>query len=146
MTTAPPPLSPLQLVLRGIEFSIPGKPFAKQRPRATRQGRVYTPSETVAFERVVGQIAVPLFPKPFECPLEIIILAVFEPPSSWSKKKRNALLGAPHTQRPDLDNCVKAILDGLNRIAWVDDGQIASITATKLWGERPGTNVTVKPL
>lgn len=126
-----------------ITFEIPGKPFAKQRPRATRQGRVYTPSETVSFERTVAQIALQHFPQPLSGPVTVTIRATFETPKSWSKKKTAELINRPHTQRPDLDNCAKAILDALNRIAWGDDGQVAEITVSKTWGPVSRTVVHV---
>lgn len=129
-----------------VTFVIPGKPFAKQRPRATRQGRVYTPKETVSFERTVGQIALPLFAEPLEGPVKVGIFATFEPARSWSKKKTEAHLHRPHTQRPDLDNLAKAICDGLNRIAWADDGQIAELTTRKVWGVTAQTVVRVEPM
>jgi len=127
-----------------IVFTIPGRPFAKQRPRATRQGRVYTPKETVSFERTVGQIAAQHFPEPLTGPVRVTIWATFEPPKSWSKKKTAEHINRPHTQRPDIDNCFKAILDGLNRIAFADDGQVAEIQARKVWGPTARTVVTVE--
>lgn len=128
-------------------FEIPGKPFAKQRPRFSRKsGRTYTPSETVSFERTVGQIALPHFPQPIEGPVKLTIWATFEPAKSWSKKKTAEHLNTPHIQRPDLDNIQKAILDGLNRIAFADDGQVAEITCRKVWGPTARTVVTVEAL
>jgi len=127
-------------------FTIPGRPFAKQRPRATRQGRVYTPKETVSFERTVGQIALPHFPEPLTGPVRVQIIASFLPPKSWSKRKTAAHIHRPHTQRPDLDNCAKAILDGLNRIAWADDGQVAVITVEKWWSNVEQTVVHVEAM
>jgi len=127
-------------------FTIPGKPFAKQRPRATRQGRVYTPKETVSFERTVGQIAAQHFPEPITGPVRIRIWATFETPRSWSKKKTAEHINRPHTQRPDLDNCMKAVLDGLNRIAFADDGQVAEIETRKYWGPIARTVVTVEAI
>jgi len=127
-------------------FVIPGKPFAKQRPRATRQGRVYTPAETVSFERQVGQIAAQHFPEPLAGPVSVTIRATFEPPKSWSKRKTAEHINGPHCQRPDLDNCAKAILDGLNRIAWADDGQVAEVTVSKVWGEAAQTVVHVEEI
>lgn len=129
-----------------VTFTIPGKPFAKQRPRATRQGRVYTPAETVSFERTVGQVAVPLFAAPIEGPVKVTIHATFAPAAFWSKRKRAEHLGAFHIQKPDLDDCQKAILDGLNRIAFSDDGQVAAIVCRKVWGETAQTVVTVEAL
>jgi Holliday junction resolvase RusA-like endonuclease len=129
-----------------ITFEIPGKPFAKQRPRATRQGRVYTPKETVSFERTVGQIAMQHFPQPITGPIKVTIWATFEPAASWSAKKTAAVIGTYHTQRPDLDNIEKAILDGLNRIAFADDGQVAWVEKRKIWGPEAKTVVTVEPM
>lgn len=126
-----------------ITFEIPGKPFAKQRPRATRQGRVYTPKETVSFERTVAQIALQHFKEPISGPISVTIRATFEPPKSWSQKKTAAHMNRAHTQRPDLDNCTKAILDALNRIAWGDDGQVAEMTVSKVWGPTARTVVHV---
>ncbi len=34
-------------------------------------------------------------------------------PKSWSAKRRAAMNGEPHRQRPDLDNLLKAIMDAL---------------------------------
>lgn len=126
-----------------LRFVIPGKPFAKQRPRMTRQGRAYTPKETVSFERTVAQYAMSAGATPIAGPVKIRIAAVFEPPASWSQKKKDAHLWTPHTQRPDLDNCLKAILDGLNRIAFADDGQVCSIQCRKMWGSSAETVVEV---
>ena len=129
----------------GFSFTIPGKPFAKQRPRFARGGRTYTPKETVSFERVVGQTAIAAGAVPIEGPVFLSIVATFEIPRSWSKARRAEALGQPHTQRPDVDNLQKAILDGLNRIAFADDGQVYRITSEKRWGETPSTVVEVVP-
>lgn len=34
-------------------------------------------------------------------------------PKSWSKKKRLAMDGQPHQQKPDIDNLLKALLDSI---------------------------------
>jgi Holliday junction resolvase RusA-like endonuclease len=126
-------------------FTIPGKPFGKQRPRATRQGRVYTPAETVSFERQVGMIARPHFPAPISGPVRLTIHATFATPASWSQRKAAAHLHRMHVQRPDLDNIAKAIKDALNRIAWADDAQVAEMTVSKVWGLQDATSVIVEP-
>lgn len=130
-----------------VAFSIPGKPFAKGRPRFSRAtGRAYTPADTVSFERQVGIIAAQHVGAPFVGPVKLTVFAVFEPPASASKKRRAAMLGRPHTQRPDLDNLQKAICDGLNRVAFADDAQIAEIVCRKSWGAVPMTTVIVEAL
>lgn len=128
-------------------FTIHGKPFAKQRPRFSRaNGRSYTPAETVSFERTVAQIATLQFAEPLAGPVKVTIWATFAPAQSWSKRKVADHLHRPHTQKPDLDNIQKSILDGLNRIAFADDSQVAEITCRKVWGVTEQTVVTVEAL
>lgn len=128
-----------------VTLTIPGKPFAKQRPRFNRKtGAAFTPPETVSFERTVGTIAAQRIQKPIVGPVRIDILAVFQMPASWSGRKRDAHRGSPHAQRPDLDNICKAVTDGLNRIAFEDDGQIADINASKQWGDVAHTTIRVR--
>jgi Holliday junction resolvase RusA-like endonuclease len=129
-----------------ITFTIPGKPFAKQRPRMTRQGRAFTPAATVSFERTVGQYAMEAIPSPIKGPVKVEVLATFEPAASWSKKKTAEHIGRHHIQRPDADNLMKAILDGMNRIAFDDDAQVAVQHVSKVWGPEARTVVMVTPL
>lgn len=66
----------------------------------------------------------------------------FSPPPSWSAKRKREAAGGPHRQRPDADNCAKAILDPLLE----DDGQVALIRCRKRWcreGEDPRVEVTL---
>ena len=129
--------------MKTVTFVIPGKPFGKQRPRATRGGRMYTPAATVAFERIVGQIAMEHFQTPMTGAVGLEIVATFAPAASWSAKKRAENLHRPHTQKPDMDNCLKAVLDGLNRVAFADDSQVSQITCRKVWGVTEQTVVHV---
>jgi Holliday junction resolvase RusA-like endonuclease len=46
---------------------------------------------------------------------------------------------------PDLDKLIRAVLDGLTAIAYVDDGQVVSIVAEKAYGERIGADVSIGP-
>jgi Holliday junction resolvase RusA-like endonuclease len=66
----------------------------------------------------------------------------FQVPASRHKKLKE---GQRHIQRPDLDNCQKSLLDGLNRIAWHDDCQVWGMIVDKCWthGE-PGVDVEIE--
>lgn len=58
-------------------------------------------------------------------------------PASWSRKKREAHRDQAHTQRPDVDNFTKAILDAL----YGDDSHIWDVRATKVWADRGGISI-----
>lgn len=64
-----------------------------------------------------------------ELPNKVRILFGFEMPKSWSIKKKEGLIWRPHTQRPDIDNLVKAILDSIYK----EDSHIWDVHATKIW-------------
>ncbi|WP_426817657.1 RusA family crossover junction endodeoxyribonuclease [Winslowiella sp. 2C04] len=59
-------------------------------------------------------------------------------PDSWSKKKRAAMNGMPHQQKPDKDNLEKALLDAI----FDDDARIWDGRVTKIWGERGSIQIT----
>lgn len=59
------------------------------------------------------------------------ITYVLPMPKSWSKKKRAAMDGQPHQQKPDVDNLTKALLDAL----FEDDAHIWDVRTSKRWGE-----------
>ncbi|SFX48515.1 Holliday junction resolvase RusA (prophage-encoded endonuclease) [Paracoccus pantotrophus] len=131
-------------------FFIPGKPFAKKRARSfynKRLGRAMTvnPAENASFEGKVAAIALPLFAEPLSGPVSIEVTVTFTPAASWSRKRRQEAIGTYHTQKPDGDNILKAVKDGLNRVAWADDSQVAISLIRKLWGEAEGTAITVLP-
>ena len=50
-------------------------------------------------------------------------------PKSWSKKKKDKMVGKFHQQRPDLDNLEKSILDSI----FDEDSHIADLRCTKVW-------------
>ena len=59
-----------------------------------------------------------------------------QPPPPPQLTARAAQLWAHHTQKPDIDNLLKALMDGLSP-AYVDDCQVASCTCTKRWASSP---------
>lgn len=139
-----------------ISFTIPGKPFAKKRHRigiSHGHARAFNDPDNVSFEEKVAGIARPFFTghnsgqlTPLTGPVKINIVAVFEMPKSWSNKKRLAMNGQPHCSKPDRDNVDKAICDGLNRIAWVDDAQVADGRTVKKWGLSSFTFVKIEAI
>jgi Holliday junction resolvase RusA-like endonuclease len=51
-----------------------------------------------------------------------------------------------HIKRPDLDNVIKAIADGSNKIAFHDDSQICRIIAEKHYSETPRVEVKLEEM
>ncbi len=58
------------------------------------------------------------------------IIFICEMPKSWTKKKKLTMVGKPHTQKPDVDNFCKALLDALYK----NDSKIWDLRITKVWG------------
>lgn len=133
-----------------IRFTVPGVPVGKGRPKIVKIGgfsRMATPQKTVAYEGMValaaqqamagrpmfdGACAVNLF---IDCPV----------PESWSeKKKRMALAGEIFpTTKPDKDNVIKAVYDGMNGVVWRDDVQAVDGRQRKRYAATPCVRVEV---
>ena len=116
-----------------IEFTVPGIPVGKGRPRFTKDGHAHTPWKTRQYEDKVVLCWKSQSGKGFAAgiPLTATVTAFFTVPKSVSKKKAAAMDGTPHTKRPDADNVAKAILDALNGHAYNDDSAIAALTVWK---------------
>lgn len=140
-----------------IQFTIPGQPVAKGRPRARiikgGPGKpdfvsLYTPPETVAYEAVVSRLAKkamgPRAPSIF--PIEVMMELRMQIPVSWSKKKQVAAAAGKvrATKKPDGDNVLKAVTDACNGIVWADDAQIVVTTVRKLYAAEPCVVLAVR--
>jgi Holliday junction resolvase RusA-like endonuclease len=137
-----------------IEFFVKGKPQGKARPRFTRQGHTYTPSNTKAYETMIKTAFLQNFSKNgFQFPIfegingvAVDIVAYFEIPKSWSKKKRAAAIEGRlrPTVKPDTDNIAKIVLDSLNGLAYDDDKQVVQCFVSKWYGDTAGVSVKVR--
>ena len=134
-----------------IMFTVYGEPVAKSRPRFSTRGKfpvAYTPQKTKTYESEVGMMAKAAMgaSEALEGALEAFIYVTFPVPASYSKKRTEACLNETekHTKKPDLDNVVKLIFDGMNGIVFKDDSQITSIHATKVYGEVPKVEILVR--
>lgn len=138
--------------MSGLAFTIPGDPRGKGRPRATTIGghaRMFTDSKTASYENLVKLAASRALGHraPLDCPLTVVVTVRMTPAASSSAKKRAAMLSgaiAP-TKLPDLDNVVKAVLDGCNKVAFRDDALVVSLIARKQYAATPGVDVEICP-
>lgn len=131
-----------------FRFKIPGEPVPKARPRVTRQGHAYTPRKTADYEALVKDCYRLQGGKYMgDSAIVSMIELRFEIPKSYGKSKRERIMAGEikHTKKPDVDNCVKAILDALNGIAYKDDSQIVELTVDKQYtDEGAGAIVTLE--
>lgn len=129
-----------------ITIKIPGEPQGKKRPRMTKAGTVYTASETVKYEKFVKACwKAQAKGKMFHGCVRVAITAFYGIPKTVSKAARLAMLDCTRRpdKKPDIDNVVKIILDGLNKAAYDDDKQVVSVDAKKYYGAEPHVIVTV---
>ena len=117
----------------------------------TRGGKVrhFKATNLDDYQQLVSLLASNAMQKAGQQPLEGPISAeikIFRPMIAMSKKK--ALLARSGvllpTQKPDLDNYVKAIFDALNGIAYHDDAQICKIVAEKRYDDGNGERVEIE--
>ena len=133
-----------------IQFTIPGTPVAKARPRVTRSGHAYTPKKTADYEMRVKICVMQLMAvqrlRPTTEAVRLTVQAFFPIPASWTKaKKEKALNGdLKHTTKPDLSNIVKAVEDAMNGIVYKDDSQISEIVCVKRYSMSPKVDLTVE--
>jgi len=98
-----------------IRIVVPGRPVPKQRPRFTRTGHIYTPQETKDYEDFVGWKAKEVIKEPLEGDIALYIRVYVN---------RNVFA--------DIDNIAKAIMDGLNGVAYKDDRQVVCLSIQRI--------------
>ena len=128
-------------------ITVKGAPRGKGRPRFTKDGHAYTDEKTREYEKLIRLTWQSKYKEsPLESNVEVKILAYYPIPKNWSRAKTyqaETELLLP-TVKPDLDNVIKAVLDGLNGVAWVDDKQVVSIDCRKFYAKEPCVLVQVE--
>ena len=130
-----------------IVFTIPGIARGKQRPRATRTGRVYTPKETVNQEAYIKMLAATAMRgfAPLVGPLEATFSISVAIPKSFTRQQRNLIDEGKlyPTSKPDIDNVVKLLCDAMNGVVYGDDKQIVDLFVSKVYEDSASTTVMV---
>ena len=101
------------------------KPKAKGRPRAGKYG-MYTDKATREYEQAIKDAYIQSGGPVFNGPVTLV--AVFNKDSitiTINEAKDTSSL------RGDVDNYIKSIMDGLNGVAYLDDGQVMNIKGHK---------------
>ena len=118
--------------MRTETITVFGDPKGKARPRFFR-GHAYTPKSTRDYEKLFADAWGDM--EPFTGPICVRVTAFFKPPASASKTTRADMITGKirPTKKPDIDNILKAALDGLNGHAYKDDSQVVRIKAAKFY-------------
>lgn len=124
--------------LKDFDFIFIGKPVPK--PRMTRADAWKKRKAVVDYFLFKDNINIQAKDQEFKISDRHSITFIIEMPKSWSIKKKNAMNGKPHQQRPDLDNMCKSLWDSLLE----EDGSVYYVEAEKKWGV--GGKILVKNL
>lgn len=120
-------------------FEISEKAVGKGRPRFnTITKTAYTPPTTRTFEEKTKMAFINKYnivTEPSYEPFKVNITVIIRPPKSTSKKRMSELMERPYTNKPDIDNIAKSILDALNGIVYKDDSQVTDLSIIKKYGE-----------
>lgn len=115
----PPPGAPVVFgASHAIVFAIPGRPVSKNRALRFVDGRAYRTPASREYQRLVewsGLVAMR------GCQVLAGPVAV----------ELTCYLGSRRGM-PDADGIAKAVLDGLNGVVWVDDGQVCDLRIRRI--------------
>lgn len=134
-----------------FSFIVIGRPQAKQRARVyfderSQSARSYTPKRTADYETKIAHAYRCAGGKYYgKSRLAVRILAYFSFPKSYSQKKVRELCesGVSPTSKPDCDNIIKSVLDGLNKVAYYDDSWVVDVSCKKQYAP-PGNEAYIR--
>ena len=132
-----------------FEVWVPGKPRGKDRPRFSKKtGRTFTTPETkmaeAAIVRAWEQSSAEMIDGAVWLSLDIV---VSRPNSHYKKNGELNTEGLryplPIKQKPDVDNCLKLVMDALNGVAYFDDVRVIKVIVTRVWGNDEGLLIKI---
>jgi len=139
------------MVAGEIHFTLNSDPVGQGRVRFTKTGHAYTPTKTRNFHAII-KLAAQTAMREQSCdildgPVVLSVAAYLIIPRSksrkWQAQARQGLVRP--TVKPDLSNILKAVEDGLNGTAFLDDKQIVEVRVRKFYADSPRLEVVVTP-
>lgn len=144
--------------MEAITFEVPGPPVPQPRARATRTGRMYTPTRNGigVFKDAICLVATSVAKRAgwtwSDAPHEIDIVAIFPRPPSHVTKSGELRAGVPSypgKRNGDNDNIEKGVWDAITSCGaiWCDDSQIVANSMRKRYaanGEVARTIITIR--
>lgn len=75
----------------------------------------------------------------------IRLMCEFQLPYPTSSIRKYQMGWLPHTKKPDVDKLMRALLDALTGVVWVDDSQVCYAMVNKVyaWNGKPGAEVII---
>lgn len=107
-----------------MKFYVVNRIPIKRRVRFNRSGRTYTDAKTAQDMQLVrSSYSGPMYIGP----VALIVFVYKQLPKARIKKQSE-----PFVTKPDLDNVLKAVMDGLKGVAYSDDNQVTITYIKKL--------------
>ena len=133
-------------------FVIYMEPVAQGRPRFAKRGQfmqAYDPKKSRDFKSMffaAAQQHRPERPIPRGTPVFLTVNIYRSIPKSFSKKKQKLAEDKElrPTQKPDLDNYIKGIKDGMRDVFWENDSQVVDTKSAKYYSINPRIEVEVR--
>lgn len=132
-----------------MDFTVEGEPMPAPRPRFTKFGHAYMPSDYVERKEVIADLAEKTMQgyNPMKGELEMVLIFAMKPPKSLNKTDTYLCMCGEKrpVKRGDIDNLSKTIMDSLNGVAYFDDSQVVTLVSTKIYAkDKPYTKITVR--
>jgi Holliday junction resolvase RusA-like endonuclease len=124
----------------GMKFTVSIVPMGK--PRMTRSDKWRKRPAVLRYFAYRAELILksPVRLIPVE-PGSVTIMAYLPIPESWSIKKKTAMAGMYHRQKPDCDNILKGVVD----ILWPKGDQMISFKMiTKKWDDGNGARLEIE--
>ena len=132
----------MQVIMRTV-FNV--EPCPASRPRVSRWSTYY-PKRYTQFKEDMKALTSEMDSTPSKKLISVDVEFNVKIPKSWTKKKKEEKNGKYCDNSCDIDNYLKAILDSLNGVLFVDDRQIVEVYARKRYSNRPNIIFAMKEL
>ena len=127
------------MVMHRVRFEVLGNPVPKARARTVRKGGrtwSFTPKKVSEWEDKIRSKAKEHFEHPYSSPVCLSL--------TFHMKRPESRVGETYVHTtPDLDNLEKAILDGLNEVAYEDDRLVVVKISQKIYVRQGKPRVTI---
>lgn len=145
-----------------MKIIIPGIPQPKQSARfrnvksktAGKKDFImsYQKKSVVDNANNISKVALSQLPpdfKPYDCAITAKVTFVFPVLSSWNKSTKQLFESGEiiyKTSKPDVDNLLKSLFDGLNGVVFIDDSRVSKAFVEKIYGKEPRIEIEFKEL